>query len=60
MKNFKQFIIFISFFLVAICGVQSETLEGAFWTLVIMGVLGVAAYDAGMLEMPKKGGDNGK
>lgn len=54
MKNFKQFIIFISFFLVAICGVQSETLEGAFWTLVIMGVLGVAAYDAGMLEMPKK------
>lgn len=47
-------------FIVLIFGVQSETLEGAFWTLVAMAVVGVAAYDAGMLEMPKKGGDNGK
>lgn len=59
MKKFKEIVVFIGIMLVPIVGAASETKQGFFWTIFILGLTALVAYDAGMFEMPKKGGDNG-
>lgn len=57
MKKIKEFMVFIGIMLVPIVGGASETKQGFFWTLFILGLTALVAYDAGMLDIkPKKYG----
>lgn len=57
MKKIKEFIVFIGIMLVPIVGGASETKQGIFWTLFILGLTALVAYDAGMfIVKPKRYG----
>ena len=42
--------VFIGIMLVPIVGGASETKQGLFWTLFILGLTALVAYDAGMMD----------
>lgn len=50
MKKIKEFMVFIGIMLVPIVGGASETKQGLFWTLFILGLTALVAYDAGMMD----------
>lgn len=54
MKKIKEFMVFIGIMLVPIVGGASETKQGIFWTLFILGLTALVAYDAGMFNVKPK------
>lgn len=50
MKKFKEFLVFIGIMIVPIVGCASESKQGFFWTLFILGLTALLAWDAGMMN----------
>lgn len=51
MKKIKEFLVFLGFALAPIIGASAETKQGLFWTIFVLGLTALVAWDAGMLDL---------
>lgn len=58
MKKFKEFLVFILIILGPIAGASAETKQGFFWTIFILFFCALIAWDAGMMDLPKRRDNN--
>ena len=62
MKKFKELMVMLGIMLgimrAPIVGCASESKQGFFWTLFILGLTALLAWDAGMMNLPNKKNGN--
>lgn len=54
MKKFKELMVMLGIMLAPIVGASAETKQGLFWTLFVLALTALLAWDAGMMNLPSK------